>query len=113
MHKLLLEQFTLLLLLEQFIHLGKIGDSTPVAIKFSNDSNVLHQRELRCYEQLDAINNKECMKYGIPFIYHIDMFFNYKTMVMTMLDTDLRSLHNRKRPFSKETILIIFRDTVI
>lgn len=62
---------------------------------------------------MDAMTNMECEKYGVPFIYHTDTFYGYKTMAMTLLDTDLWSLYNKTGPFSKETILIIFRDTVI
>lgn len=96
------------------IFLGKTGENTTVAIKFLNDSLVvLLKRELMCYERLDAMMDKDCIKYGVPFIYHTDKILNYNTVAMTMLDTDLRSQHQKIFSFSKETILIIFRDMVI
>lgn len=87
-------------------------DSTRVAIKFINDSSVYFGRELNCFVKMAATTNKECVRYGIPFIYHTDEFLNFKTMTMTLLDMDLKSLHKNFGPFSKDTILILFRDLV-
>lgn len=61
---------------------------------------------------MDAMTDQECEKYGIPFIYHFDEFSHYKTMAMTMLDTDLLSLREKFGSFSKDTIVIFFRDMV-
>lgn len=94
------------------IHSGKLIDNTEVAIKFINDSSVYFGRELKCFVKMSATTNKECTRFGIPFIYHTDEFLNYKTMTMTLLDIDLKSLHNKIGPFSKDTILIMFRDLV-
>lgn len=71
-----------------------------------------YEREYICYEKMNALTDKVCEKYGIPFIYHTDEFLNYKTMAMTMLDSDLLSLHKKLGSFSKDTILIFFRDMV-
>lgn len=59
---------------------------------------------------MGATIDPECARYGIPFIYHIDEFFNFKTMTQTLLEMDLKSLHKKIGPFSKDSILILFRD---
>lgn len=61
---------------------------------------------------MGATKNKECASYGIPFIYHTGELLNFKTMTMTLLDIDLKSLHKKIGSFSKDTILILFRDLV-
>lgn len=93
------------------IHLGETEDNTPVAIKVST-ATVMYHREYNCYEKMDAMTDKVCEKYGIPFIYHTDDFLLYKTMAMTMLDTDLLSLQRKFGSFSRDSILIFFRDMV-
>lgn len=93
-------------------HLGELPDGHPIALKFMNDSSIYFGREYRCYEKMDATTNEESIKYGIAFIYHTEAFLKYKMMAMTKLDIDLRSQHKKVGPFSKDTILILFRDLV-
>lgn len=95
------------------MYLGKTENNISVAIKFSTGPDKFYKQEMKCYDKLEALTNMECLKYGVPFIYHTDIFYNYKTIVMTNLDTDLQSLHRRIGTFSKDSILIVFRDAVI
>lgn len=93
------------------IRLGETEDSIPVAIKVSTGT-VMYHREYNCYEKMNAMTDKVCEKYGIPFIYHTDDFLFYKTIAMTMLDIDLLSLQRKFGSFSIDSILIFFRDMV-
>lgn len=61
---------------------------------------------------MNATTDRMCEKYGIPFIYHCGEFLEFKTMTMTMFESDLDSLYEKFGSFSRDTILIIFRDMV-
>ncbi|XP_037045820.1 casein kinase I-like [Bradysia coprophila] len=95
-----------------FVLPGVLADGTPVAIKFMNDSSEYFAREYNCFEKMNATVHKQCEKFGIPFIYHTGNFLNFKTIAMTLLDTDLQSLHKKVGPFSEDSILILFKDLV-
>lgn len=96
-----------------FVVTGETEDQIPVAIKFSNGyTSVFYNREYNCYERMGAMTDVGVEKYGIPFIYHCDEFLHYKTMAMTLLDADLLNLHKKYGGFSKNALLIIFRDMV-
>lgn len=90
-------------------NLGKTDDDTPVAIKVTPTYDLeSYKQEYNCYEKLNAMTNKVCEKYGILFVYHAGDFLNYKTLAMTRLDFTLDTFDS----FSKDSILIIFRDMV-
>lgn len=61
---------------------------------------------------MGATNDRACEKYGISFIFHTDNFLTYKTMVMTRLDVDLGTLRKKIGTFSKDSLIIIFRDLI-
>lgn len=68
--------------------------------------------EYECYKELNALTNKTCEKYGVPFIYNCGEFLHFQMLAMTRLDTSLDFLLKTFGPFSKENILIIARDMV-
>lgn len=92
---------------------GETEDGTPVAIKFATkDYDGFFEKELYCYEKMSATTNRTCEKYGISYIYHVDKFLTYKTMAMTKLDIDLLQLHKKIGNYSRDALLIIFRDLI-
>lgn len=84
-------------------------DHIPVAIKLSEK---FQMHEYECYKELNALTNKTCEKYGVPFIYNCGEFLHFQMLAMTRLDTSLDFLLKTFGPFSKENILIIARDMV-
>lgn len=94
--------------------LGETVDGTPVAIKLTAVYDLeSYTQELECYNKMNATMDKVCEKYGIPFIYHSGEFLGYKTIAMTILGgLDLYWLRAEFGSFSKDSILIIFRDMV-
>lgn len=61
---------------------------------------------------MNATKDQNSVKYGIPFVYHTDDFLDYKFIAMTKLDTDLKALRSMIGPLSKETFLILVKDSV-
>lgn len=86
-----------------------MNGSIPVAIKVMGKFN---EYEFNAYKKMDAMIDKKCEKFGVPFIYYSGEFLNMKTLAMTRLDINLNSLQRKLGAFSKDTLLIINRDMV-
>lgn len=83
-----------------------------VALKFVPKVNIsFTNREIQIYSYLDAIDNPDVEKYGIPNVYYYGKWGTYMLTVFSLFDYDLMNVAEH---FPNHSInsLILFRDFV-
>lgn len=91
-----------------------------VAVKFQliqpSNSGTDLKYEYGIFEKLDAVKDKKCEEYGIPFVYFYGIVDKYEVFIMTLLDANIESLYEHcekeGRMIPIKTQLEIFRSGV-
>lgn len=81
-----------------------------VAMKFTQDA-YFAEREFEIYTYLNAINNTDVERYGIPAVYYFGTWHDHVLMAITLLDSKFNECH-RSRSFTEADILLIAREFV-
>lgn len=87
----------------------------PVAIKIIHDPESM-DKELMIFEALNAVNNPNIEKSGIPQVYYYGPFLQYDAIAMTLFHGSLKDRYEKERiggrNLTDTTILSIFLQAV-
>lgn len=81
-----------------------------VAMKFTRDA-YFAEREFEIYTYLNAINNTDIERFGIPAVYYFGTWHDHILMAITLLDSKFNECH-RSRTLKEIDILIVAREFV-
>lgn len=84
----------------------------PVAIKFiPQEAKQKADKEFAIFERLNAIENEQTEKIGIPTVYYRGKWKNFILIAITLLDQDLEDIKNTTYILPLDT-MILFRNFV-
>lgn len=86
-----------------------------VAIKFTSSKEKNKAKiEYKMYTYLNAIDNEDVERYGIPSVYYYDTWDDYILLAITLLDPAFTDRVRSFRPdkLSTADILIVFKECV-